>query len=74
MTNNTKIISMDDRRPKPAPPIPAHWMERFSDPTPMTGDEREAFAYEAGPHINSWITNIQEAGERQKQEALMLEW
>jgi len=69
-----KIISLDDRRRNAAPPIPQHWMERFSDPTPITDDEREAFTCEAGPHVKSWIMDIHEAGERQKQEALMLEW
>jgi hypothetical protein len=74
MTNNTKIISLDDRRRKAAPPLPAHWLERFSNPEPMNDQEREKFARDAGPHVKAWTAAIQEAGERQKQEALMLEW
>ena len=74
MTDNTTIVSLDDKRPKVAPPLPAHWLERFSNPEPINDQERENFARDAGPHVKAWIAAIQEAGERQMQEALMLEW
>ena len=65
MTENTTIVSLDDRRPKAAPPVPQHWMERFSTPLPLNRKEMEVFASEAGLHVDAWIAAIREAGESQ---------
>ena len=74
MTDGTKIVNLADRRPNAAPPVPQHWMQRFGSPNPMSGQERADFTCEAGPHVNAWIAEIHDAGERQIQGVLELKW
>lgn len=72
MSESTKIVNLDDRRPKPAPPIPQHWLKRFSNHEPLSNQEIENFTREAGPHAGAWIMEIYEAGVRLTKEARLL--
>ena len=74
MTDSTKIVNLADRRPNAAPPVPQHWVQRFGSPNPMSGQERADFTCEAGLHVNAWIAEIHDAGERQIQGVLELKW
>ena len=68
MNDNTNIINFDGNRKKPAPPVPEYWMLRFTDPTPLTDREKEAFGLIAGHHLMVWIEEIECFGEALRNE------
>ena len=42
--------------------IPDKWFVRFTDDTPLTEKEMQAFADEAGPNFEAWIKSIETVG------------